>query len=724
MNDQQDQNMSRIIFDNFDLKEFGDREPKYRSFFLRKATFSFRKLASYRNAFRTLLEKLKIRSPILIKRSALAETPFTLDINDLLGTEFDLINVPYVCMMPIKTIDLNARDKYFLKQKLNLLFEFHLHIMFDERSNGEFLSMIDEEGESLDCNPLLYLDRLRDALATIEVDEYCEYLRNLYYQDLYSLEFINLKIKGRETLPYYQNTREDMQIIYETLETAVQSRSYHKIFKSILHTNQISNTTLNDEICLFTTNWTYSKAILRSLRDEICSFIQLNQPTTNQPSERNQSSTKRQLLANLNELNEHFQLFGDLDEQPKRTRKTKANQLKSVVDPQQYFSIARLLNKTDNLFEFYLNELSFLTVDLTRDLLIYLTNNIADELKSKTDSNVDDQSDDYRPKTSEQLNQPPVFQLLMFDNRKKESRYSLNVHTDLQNASNARFLNQLKSKLQAFINQLYHRKLLKKHLLSLNHEPDVEMYLNTIWQSVIAILRSLNNIDQSFLAEIFLANKRHLQSSSSFIARKYLYYIIRNLFETLYLVCSTIYDKFPVRLTTSELQKNKSKLDSLIDQAFLIHLKNEILIMLADADPSIQVERPVLTKFINEKITRQNITEILSQLISLIRVKLLHCTFYSSPLYTEFVKINEKFKKMDDCFDKQMNVNLFKVLNLDRKSGVIKDPAKVITDIIENEILMRYLNLTPRLECLEQVAEIGAQIVLELGMKKNLYFNN
>lgn len=736
------QNISEIILQKFDLQELKGETIKDKSYFLRKPVFSFKSFS-----FDELLNRF-IGNSALVAQS-LGEVAFPLNINDLLATEFSFNDFHFARMMPIKTIDFNARDKYLLKQKLNFLLEFHLQVMFDDEGykNLKFSNMIDEQTEWLDCNPLNYLNQLNQALATIEIDEYCEYLRNLYYQDLYSLEYIHLKIKGRDTLSLNQNSKEELQIIYETLETAIQSKCFHKIFKSILHTNQISNSTLNDEICLFTTNWTYSKAILKSLRDEIRAFIKRNIPTSTSSSRlaNENLASKKQLLTNLTELNDNFLLFSDLDdgnakinrENKKALLNKQQNTLSNLHasnkpnDQKQPNFLVNKFMKNETIFEYYLNELNFLSIDLARDLLLHLANNIQEEVKSNLDLDQDsdllneDQQSTNRKSTSFTINEmPPVFQLLMHDNRKKSldaSKFTINLHIDHANPGNAKFINQIKTKLQSFINQLYHRKLLKKNLLNLSNEPDVEMYLNTIWTSIISIIRSLNNIDQSYLAEIFLANKRHLQSSSSFISRKYLYYIIRSLFETLYLVCSTIYDKFPVRLTTSELEKNKTRLDNLIDQAFLIHLKNEMLIMLADADPSIQIERPNLTKFIYQKITRQNITELLSQLISLIRLKHLQCSYYSSPLYAEFVKINEKFKNADDFFEKQMNVNFFKMLNLDRKSGVIKDPAKVITDIIENEILMRYLNLTPKLECLEQVAEIGAQIVLELGMKKNLY---
>ena len=725
MDGQNYKNILRIISENFELKEFD--QDKNRSYFLRKLNFKF--------TFSGLLERLKITEPILIKESILGEIPYSLNVNDLLGTEFEICDCACTKMMPIKTIDLNAKNKYFIKQKLNLLFEFQLNVMFDEKDQFdsviEFAHLIDGVKE-LECNPLNCLNQLNQALATIEIDEYCKYLRNLYYQDLFSLEMIHLK--SRDIVSYNQNNRDDLQIIYETLDTAIQSRCYHKIFKSILHTNQISNSTLNDEICLFSTNWTYSKAIVKSLRDDIRSFIQLNQSNiSNDQMVDNNLLTKKQLLTNLTECND-FVLFIDLDsgdaETKQQARKTIFSENGLNNDLIQNFLISRFMTKNDYLFEYYLNELNFLTIDLARDLLIYLINSIVEEVKSDLEPGDQEQSNGDDQAKSEPNEMPPIFQLLMHDNRKRSqettTKYTINLYTDYQQSGNARFINQIKLKLQSFINQLYYRRLLKKHLLNLNHEPDVDIYINTIWTSICSIIKSLNHLDQSYLVEIFLANKRHLQSSSSFISRKYLYYIVRCLFEALYIVFSTIYDRFPIKLTINELQKNKFRLDNLIDQAFLIHLKDEVLIILADIDTSsIQIERPNLAsnlnKFIKQKITRQNVTEILSQLITLIRLNLLQCSFYSSPLYTEFVMINEKFRKMDDSFEKQMNVNLFKVLNLDRKSSdIIKDPTKVITDIIENEILIRYLNLMPKFESLEQVAEIGAQIVLELGMKKNV----
>ena len=749
MTEKEYKNITRIISENFSLREFDDRRlaKERRSYFLRKPRFSF-------NALSENLRKLKSQSflqpfHLLFGRRSVGKVPFSLSLADLLATGFNANDFPFAQMMPVKLIDLNARDKYLIKQRLNLLLEEHLQMTFGDGQtrfeNLELSKTIAQRTEPLDCDPAARLNQLGQALVTVEADDYCNYLRELYYQDLYSLQPIESKGSDSLRLTSGQNGREE-QIIFETLENAVQSRCYHKIFKSILHTNQISNSTLNDEICLFTTSWTYSKAMLKSLRDEIRSFIARNLsagPPGSGQQRAVQLAEKKQLLTNLTELNEeHFRLFADLDSRNERLSKSGEPLKKSSndrqTDDQSKVSTDILKSSTDKLFEFYLNELAFLSIDLTRDLLLFLVANLTENEATRSGSQVDEEQgveskttdtlidDQKRPGTT--VNEsPPIFQLLMDDSgpRPPETRcYTISLHKDYSKPGNAKLMNQLKIKLQLFINQLYHRKLLKKHLLALNHEPDVEWYLNTVWTSICRIIDTLAHIDQSYLVEIFLGNKRHLQSGSSFVARKYLYYIVCSFFETLYLVCSTICGQFAVRYTAGELTRNKAKLDELIDRAFLIHLKNELLLLLADPaiqiDPSIQLEPPNLSRFLqaNSAITRQTVTETLAQLISLIRLKLLQCSFFASPLYSEFVKMNERYRKADDLFERQMNVNLFKLLNMQRKSGAIRDPTKAISEIIENEILMRYLNLTPKLECLFEIAEIGAQIVLGLGMKK------
>lgn len=734
MNEQIYQNITRTILENFNLKEFSLEQKKDHGIFRRRSLFSFNRLIK---KLTWLLKKLKLSNPYLVRQSILGEVPFTLNTNDLLATELDLTSYSFAKMMPIKSIDLNARNKYLIKQKLNFVLQFHLQVLYDiqlrkQESNSDFRSVIvDDQKESLVCDPLIYLNQLNNLLNDIKKDEYSHYLRNLFYQDLYSLEFINLKNKDREIEQFNENNSEEQnKMIKEALETAVESDCYYKIFKSILHTNQISNSTLNDEICLFTTNWIYLRSILQSLKDEISLFVQKTKTSkSNQPDHR----LNDHQFESLFKINDDYLLFSDLDEQKtKLTRNNKRVQLFNfdlLTEPiynlinsaneneDVYNLIGRFMNKNHNVFEFYLNELNFLTIDLTRDLILFLVDNIEEQNVQYNQANsvVEQEEDD------ELL---PTFQLLMFDISSKkecENKFTINLNINLTNPSNSKFINQLKTKLQSFINQLYHRKLLKKHLLSLNHEPDVEAYLLSIWSSIRKIVNNLNNVDQSFLSEIFLGNKRNLQNASSFIARKYLYFLIRNLFEVVYLVCSTVYDRYPVRIV-NELNRNKLKLDNLIDQAFLMHLKDEILIRLLDADPIFfQINQKPdfnLTKCTNQQITRDNVLEIMSQLILLIRVKLLTCNFYSSPLYSELVKINEKFKNADDYFEKQMNVNLFKILNSDRKSGLIKDPTKVVTDIIENEILKRYLILTPNLECIEKVGEIGSQICENILIKK------
>lgn len=737
------QTITRIILDNFDLCEFDDRQLERRSYFLRKPKFSF-------NALLENLKKLKSQSflqsfRLLAGRRSVGKVPFSLSLADLLATEFNANDFPFAQMMPVKLIDLNARDKYLIKQKLNLLLEEHLQVTFGDCQmhfrNLELSKMIEQRTEPLDCDPAACLNRLGQALATVEADDYCNYLRELYYQDLYSLQLIEPKDRDSSLPNQNSGGGRDEQIIFETLENAVQSRCYHKIFKSILHTNQISNSTLNDEICLFTTSWTYSKAMLKSLRDEIRLFIARNLSASLPGSSQQraaQLAEKKQLLTNLTELNEEqFLLFADLDSRNERLNKTgkpfKPNDRQSN-DGQPRTMADK--STSDRLFEFYLNELAFLAIDLTRDLLLFLVGNLTeDEARSGSQADEDLGSKIADAPSGQQKPQgamaspnenPPIFQLLMDDSRQRppDARCTISLHKDHGNAGNAKLVNQLKVKLQLFINQLYHRKLLRKHLLALNHEPDVDWYLNTVWTSICRIIDTLAHIDQSYLVEIFLGNKRHLQSGSSFIARKYLYYIVRSLFETLYLICSTICGPFAGRHSAGELARNKAKLDELIDRAFLIHLKNELLLLLADPliqiDPTIQLEPPNLDRFLqqNTAITRQTVTETLAQLISLIRLKLLQCSFFASPLYSEFVKMNERYRKADDLFERQLNVNLFKLLNLQRKSGAIRDPTKAISEIIENEILMRYLNLTPKLECLFEIAEIGSQIVLGLGMRK------
>lgn len=717
------QNLTRIILDNFDLRECKEK----RSYFLRKPEFSFGRLLDSVRPIKDHLESLAFR---FTGRQSVGKVPFSLSLEDLLASQFNPDDFHFARMMPIKLIDLNARDKYLIKQKLNLLLDSHLCVLFDECQirfrDIELSKMIEQRKQSLDHDPLVILNALSQALATVETDEYCAYLRELYYQDLYSLEPI--EPKERDGLSFNQNSREDQQIIFETLENAIQSRCYHRILKSILHTNQISNSTLNDEFCLFTTNWAYSKALLKSLRDEIRSFIRRNLANSLPGDQRAAHlAEKKRLLASLTEPNEeNFLLFADLD--ARNENRKMPNDRRTSDDPQQGDSRASNQLGPDKQFELYLNELTFLSIDLTRDLLLFLVANLSEEANS-TDAEQSTETEESSEHTKEHVRnrplnsvtneKPPIFRLLMEDSRTGRS-HAISLHKDHTNSGNAKLVNELKSKLQLFINQLYHRKLLKKHLLALNHEPDVEWYLPTVWTSIVSIIDTLGHIDQSYLVEIFLANKRHLQSGSSFVARKHLYYVIRSLFETLYLICSTICGSFAARQPSAELVRHKAKLDDLIDRAFLIHLKDELLRQLADRsiDASIQLEPPNSTRCLSMPLARLTLTDTLAQLITLIRLKLLQCVFFSSPLYAEFVKMNERYRKADDPFERQMNVNLFRVLNLRRRSGVIRDPTKVISEIIENEILMRYLNLTPKLECLEQVVEIGAQIVLGLGMKK------
>lgn len=739
MSEKEYQNLTKIILDNFDFCELDARRlaKEKRSCFLRKPVFSLNGLPEQ---FRKLQDKSFLEPFYFLfsSRRSVGKVPFSLSLDDLLASQLNPNDFRFARMMPVKLIDLNARDKYLIKQKLNVLLESHLQTVLGECQirfkDIELTKTIESSKQSLDSDPLVQLNALGRALTCVETDDYCAYLRELYYQDLYCLE----QIEPKETPS--PNSREEQQIILETLENAIQSRCYHKIFKSILHTSQTSNSTLNDEICLFTTNWTYSKAMLRSLRDEIESFVRRN---GNLPNDQRaaQLAEKKQLLNNLTELNEEsFLLFDDLDKRNKTSKtRRKAKQSEKGSRPtgdrqgpnqpdKADLSEKPIIEKLgdDKLFELYLNELALLSIDLTRDLLLFLVGNLSEAEKARRASDGEQFGEwpEEEPTTANE--QLPIFKLLMDDSREQrpEARSQvISLHKDHLSGENAKIVNQLKSKLQLFINQLYHRKLLKKHLLALNHEPDVEWYLNTVWTSIVTIIETLENVDQSYLVEIFLANKRHLQSGSSFVARKYLYYIIRSLFETLYLVCSTICGSFAVRRPSgNELTRHKAKLDDLIDRAFLIHLKNELLLLLSDPsiDASIQLEPPNLTRFLApaSPLTRANLTETLSQLISLIRRKLLQCSFFSSPLYAEFVKMNERYRRADDPFERQLNANLFRVLNLPRRSGVIRDPTKVISEIIENEILMRYLNLTPKLECLEQVVEIGAQIVLGLGMKK------
>lgn len=807
---------------------------------------------------------------ILVKKRALGSVPLLVNLDDLIqGSEPCLTQIPFVDLMPILLFDLNALSRYSIKQQLDRItlneIERLTTTKHDAPNASHFcLTDADESITSfLQIDSKQYQEEIDRGISQVLRSSRCEQLRRLYHLSVFNVQPVELKCRGRESMQQNAYDREELKSLIQSLEAALHSDSYHKLFQNIVEMDRNAHSTLNDEICLLSTRWVYATSALSSLRDGIRQHVQsvrnrFNQSTIHrhhllypQPTEiwhpnlahharpiENASNDVNDTTRTQHALGTDLLRFNDLErflEARRRRQRATANSAAAAT----YVDDRRDLPSSSELvFQVLLNELAHVSIEITRDLLIYLATAIDHQSAgihssmsvimsdAPGDSRLRDMNCGYPQQTGETATSDyPTVETsdvdeLLDGNASAKSSWTRKVTCDcsvhrqlsvdehvtvklplhlsddvnwssrndaaqvgqngaetpssLDGGASITFglTGKVRSRLQALLCQLYERKLLKKKLQSEPTEPDADLYLAQLWKCVVEAVQQLNSSNAIYVAQIRLSCRRQLRQSAAFVARRYVYELQRRILGGLFCIVSELLTKIPPTWA-HELQLTKLKLDSLFDYALVTHLKNDALALLksvhqqrinvvnasttnnaSSADPIVvqqgETEQRTI-RWLNETLWSGNVHEILTELIALVNFRLMVGRPLCSPLYKAFqaehVKLSERelnnFTNVTSASSGASSLDQSPLINksdsntMNFKSGeegiwheidtwvggwqsiAGADPAKPITDIIENEILMRYLHLAPKLDCLQEVAESGTRIALELAMSRH-----
>jgi hypothetical protein len=406
---------------------------------------------------------------------------------------------------------------------------------------------------------------------------------------------------------------------------------------------------LKEETYIFTSRMIYAQTFALSLAQQIALFMS-TKSKSKQSSEENVASEARS------------------SKKPKSDDKvsiTKTYQLLSF----DYYIDNNLLSpalRTSQriLFDIFLDELVFITIDIIRITLVFFAfqfEKSAHFFSFKWSSSL------FKLDQFEQHDYWTHGQMQKMVNRKLELLIEKMTLMDL--------INQAKSK-----NDL---------IVSLSKE---------IWEGIKSIMSTFNEDKSSYLAEIRFIDRWSLYLSATFIARKYLIKFFITLVSILINFLVNCYDKEAINWEKG-VKFLKIKIDLLIDTAFNYHLKDNFFSIISTIDGMVHIQSPDWSQELDQKVTHNNIYIITSKLLALISFKLIRGKNYDSPLYSHLVKkFTLEVSKIEQNKVQQINE---------------------VTKFLEKEIPFLYADLNIKYNCLEKVDQLGSLIASDLGMKRS-----
>lgn len=220
---------------------------------------------------------------------------------------------------------------------------------------------------------------------------------------------------------------------------------------------------------------------------------------------------------------------------------------------------------------------------------------------------------------------------------------------------------------------------------------------------------------------------RQLHNSAAFVARRYLYHLIRGVQP---LIIMFVMNQFNGKLPSNwkcSVGDLKVKMDYLMDIGFACYQRDEVIRVLAGSG-QVEITCPDWNKRMDDSASSDNAADIVAELIALIKLKLIWGTKKTSPLYNSMVealderligvkKSNTFHEKDDGQMGNELSGDELKMMK-EKNENSQKDK---ITDNAERESLLRFLHLRPQIQCMEIVADFGGKLLLDMFMKKSVF---